>query len=92
MGARGKRRRVIVVSDGEDSDVIDLSTNPTRKVATPVSKASSPFKSFPSSPPKDAKFWVESKPPIAPASLVLKLTAASPALAFAIEARTLILH
>lgn len=71
MAALGKRGRAIVVSDDDDDDDDAIAPESTpRQIATPVSKldstsreAVSPSKTFPSSPPTDAKFWVESMSP-----------------------------
>jgi len=74
MAELGKRRRTIVISDDEDDAVLPTFSSP-RTIATPRSKASSsPMKTFPSSPPKTAKFWVESKHSV----VLYWLTAQSP--------------
>jgi hypothetical protein len=72
MAALGKRGRAIVVSDDDDDDAIAPESTP-RQIATLVSKldstsreAVSPSKTFPSSPPTGAKFWVESMSPPSP--------------------------
>ena len=58
----GKRRRVIITdSDDEDADFESSNmSSTTREIAIPSKNLDDPLRTFPDTPPKDAKFWVES--------------------------------
>ena len=62
----GKRRRVVVVeSDDEEFDLWSPNSgSPPREIAVPVQKLNTPVKTFRETPPKGAKFWVESTFPL----------------------------
>ena len=56
----GKRRRVIVVDSDDDDFDSFLQESTPREIAIPVKKSDTPVTTSRETPPKDAKFWVES--------------------------------
>jgi hypothetical protein len=53
MALTGSRRSIAIIVDSDDDPMPDVTHSPGRKIATPDAK-------FRTTPPKDAKFWVES--------------------------------
>ena len=60
----GKRRRVVVVDSDDDAFDTFLQESTPREIAIPVRKSDTPVTPFRDTPPKDAKFWVESTFPV----------------------------
>ena len=59
MAASRKRGRVIIISD-DDEPPPETTRSTPRKLVSPGKKEGTPVKSFPETPSKEAKFWIES--------------------------------